>query len=282
MKKPQKANGSTSLPRRQGIFWLLTCPTPNATIESFGEVLPQNIVWVKGQKECGSSTGYEHYQLVVAFAKKVSLSGVVGVFGRGTHAELSRSEAANEYVGKEETRIGEPFEFGAKPFRRNNGTDWEQVWTAAKSGDLMQIPANVRVVSYRTLRAIGSDFSICKPIDRLVEVFWGRTGTGKSRRAWDEAGESCYSKCPRSKFWDGYQDQEHVVVDEFRGGIDVAHLLRWFDRYPCRVEVKGSSRPLNAKRIWITSNLDPRLWYPELDEETVGALMRRLKITHFP
>jgi len=64
-------------------------------------------------------------------------------------------------------------------------------------------------------------------------------------------------------------------------GIDVAHLLRWTDRYPVRVEIKGSSRPLNATKIWITSNLDPRSWYPDLDYATTEALLRRLTITQF-
>lgn len=170
---------------------------------------------------------------------------------------------------------------GAKPFRRNSATDWEAVWTAAQSGELDKIPANVRVVSYRTIRAIASDYSVCLPIQRTVLVFWGATGTGKSRRAWEEAGMDSYTKDPRSKFWDGYYDQDHVVIDEFRGGIDISHVLRWFDRYPVRVEIKGSSRPLVASKIWITSNMDPRLWYPELDEETLNALLRRLTITHF-
>lgn len=269
--------------RRQGIFWLLTVPIPNATCKSIEDgSLPVELVWAKGQRERGSSTGYEHYQLVAAFAKKVSLSRVVSLFGRGTHAELSRSEAANEYVGKEETRIGEPFELGAKPIRRNSKTDWESVWTAAQSGVLTNIPANVRVVSYHALRAIRSDYSKPQPILRRVHVFWGSTGTGKSRRAWDEAGVDAYSKCPRTKFWDGYQDQINVVVDEFRGGIDVTHLLRWFDRYPVRVEVKGSSRPLCASTIWITSNINPLDWYPELDEATKAALIRRLSIEYFP
>jgi len=35
---------------------------------------------------------------------------------------------------------------------------------------------------------------------------------------------------------DGYRGQEHVVFDEFRGGIDISHVLRWFDRYPVIVE----------------------------------------------
>lgn len=90
-----------------------------------------------------------------------------------------------------------------------------------------------------------------------------------------------YPKDPRSKFWDGYRGHQHVVIDEFRGGIDISHILRWLDRYPVIVEVKGSSTVLKAEGIWITSNLDPRCWYPEADEETVSALLRRLNITHF-
>lgn len=111
------------------------------------------------------------------------------MFGGEVHAELSRSEAAEAYCHKEESRDGVPFEIGAKPIRRNSRTDWDSVWTAAKSGDLEAIPANVRVVSYRTLRAIGSDYATCVGMQRTTYVFWGSTGTGKSRRAWDEAGE---------------------------------------------------------------------------------------------
>lgn len=90
-----------------------------------------------------------------------------------------------------------------------------------------------------------------------------------------------YSKDPRTKWWDGYLGQSNVVLDEFRGTIDVAHILRWLDRYPVRVENKGGSLPLLATHFWITSNLDPRLWYPDLDDETLQALLRRLEITHF-
>lgn len=70
-----------------------------------------------------------------------------------------------------------------------------------------------------------------------------------------------------------------VIIDEFRGDIDVSHLLRWLDRYPVIVEVKGSSCPLVAEKVWITSNLHPREWYPMLDPLTFAALERRLQIT---
>lgn len=90
-----------------------------------------------------------------------------------------------------------------------------------------------------------------------------------------------YSKDPRTKFWDGYRGQEHVVLDEFRGAIDVSHLLRWFDRYPVRVEIKGASTPLLVKKFWITSNLPVEAWYPQVDAETLEALKRRINIIHF-
>lgn len=133
---------------------------------------------------------------------------------------------------------------------------------------------------YNSLKRIAVDHMVPVGIERRVEVFWGTTGVGKSRRAWDEAGLDAYPKDPRSKFWDGYRGQEHVVIDEFRGGIDIAHMLRWLDRYPVIVEVKGSSVVLKATRIWITSNIPPEQWYPDLDEETKAALLRRLNVTH--
>lgn len=198
------------------------------------------------------------------------------------HAEISRSAAASDYVWKEDTRVsGTQFELGVRPFKRNDPRDWDAIWEMAVAGNLVGIPASVRVQSYRTLRAICADHSKPVGMERTCFVFWGRTGTGKSRRAWDEAGVDAYSKDPNTKFWCGYNGQRNVVIDEFRGRIDVSHFLRWLDRYPVNVEIKGSSTPLCCERVWITSNLDPRAWYSELDEETLNALLRRLNITHF-
>jgi len=263
--------------RRQGIFWILTIPHDQYAAPT---ELPAGLSWIKGQEELGA-TGYRHWQLVVALSRKSALAGVVSIFP-GAHAELSRSAAANEYVWKDDTAVpNSRFEFGAKPIRRNSKTDWESVWTAAQSGDLLAVPANVRVVSYRTLRAIGADYDNPVGIVRTTYCFWGPTGTGKSRRAWEEAGMDAYAKDPRSKFWCGYRDQQNVVLDEFRGGIDISHILRWLDRYPVRVELKGSSRPLKAATFWITSNVRPEHWYPDCDPSTIDALMRRLVVTEF-
>lgn len=75
-----------------------------------------------------------------------------------------------------------------------------------------------------------------------------------------------------------------MVIDEFRGEINISHMLRWLDRYPVIVEAKHGSVVLNAHTIYITSNLDPRFWYankPFIGQETIDALLRRMEITEF-
>lgn len=201
------------------------------------------------------------------------------IFGSNGHYELSKSSKAEEYVWKEETSvIGTRFEFGCKPINRNNATEWDRIWELAVAGRILEIDTSIRISHYRTLRSIAADYAQPVPIERTAVVYWGKTGVGKSRRAWEEAGMSAYPKDPRSKFWCGYNGQEHVIVDEFRGGIDISHFLRWVDRYPCIVEIKGSSVVLLARRLWFTSNLHPRDWYPMVDAETLMAVMRRLEI----
>lgn len=264
--------------RRQGRYWLLTIPR-----NLWEPVLPDQCSYIKGQAETGAETSYEHWQVLAVFKKKVSIAGVKSIPGFGTaHAELSRSSAANDYVWKEATRVdGTKFEFGVLPFKRNCEQDWERVWNLAVQGEIFSIPAQIRLSHYRSIRSINADFAEPSFIERQCVVFWGPTGTGKSRRAWSEAGPLAYPKDPRSKFWCGYKGQENVVLDEFRGDIDISHLLRWLDRYPVIVEIKGSSIVLSATTIWITSNLSPRQWYPNLDDATYAALERRLQIVEF-
>lgn len=234
------------------------------------------LVWLRGQQETCPTTGRLHHQIIAGFSKPQRLPSVKAKVGSG-HWEPTKSLAADDYVWKEATRVpGTQFEIGGKPIRRNSEHDWGKVLELAKGGKIEDIPADIQVRYYRTLLSIRADYE--RPIEqqKIVNVFYGATGTGKSRRAWEEAGPNAYPKDPRSKWWDGYRSEEHIIIDEFRGTIDISHILRWLDRYPCRVERKGSSVALRATTYWITSNIAPSQWYPELDLETQNALLRRL------
>jgi len=112
---------------RQGIFWMLTIPQ-HCYVPYPNE---RDLQWSRGQLEEGEG-GFLHWQMLVAFRKKKSLRAVRVLFGP-YHAELSRSDAAAEYVWKEDTRVpGTQFEFGTKPIQRNSKIEWDRIWDAAQ------------------------------------------------------------------------------------------------------------------------------------------------------
>lgn len=254
-------------------WWIITIPK-----DKWKPSLPKGVKYIKGQLEKGENNDYLHWQVVACLEKKQRMSGAKKLFVKEAHLEPTRSSAANEYVWKDETSQGERFEFGEKPVKRNVAKDWDSIWDNAKKGDIMGIPADIRLRCYSTLKKIEKDYMVPEAMVRKVIVYVGPTGVGKSRKAWELAGMDAYPKDPNTKFWDGYNGQENVVIDEFRGRIDISHILRWFDRYPVCVENKGGGTVLKAKRIYVTSNLPVIDWYKELDKSTFGALLRRIEI----
>jgi len=107
------------MPSPQFKYFLLTIPK-----DKWCKCLPAGVCYIKGQEEIGEG-GYEHWQLLVITKRKISVVGCKGLFCREAHVEPSRSEAADQYVWKEESRVaGSQFELGVKPVRRNSKEDW--------------------------------------------------------------------------------------------------------------------------------------------------------------
>lgn len=200
------------MPAIQSISWILTIP-----VHLFIPYLPPGIVYIRGQQEKGNDSEYHHWQLVVYFDKKATLKKVRDIFGP-VHAESTRSVACDAYVWKEDTRVeGTRFELGAKKIKRASSSDWDLVLQATKSGKFDEIPADILIRNYASLRRIHVDSITPVATEKEVYVFWGRTGSGKSKLAWEEATMQAYPKSPTSIWWCGYQGHENVVVDEFRG-----------------------------------------------------------------
>lgn len=113
----------------------------------------------------------------------------------------------------------------------------------------------------------------CPPDGPEVWVFWGPTGTGKSRRAFSEWSDA-YRKMTNDKWWDGYRGEETVIFDDFKGSSMRLHDFQLIvDRYPVKVETKGSTVELSATRLVFTSNRHPSEWYSG-DADPEGTVMR--------
>jgi hypothetical protein len=118
----------------------------------------------------------------------------------------------------------------------------------------------------------------------LVIVYWGRTGSGKTRAVMDNIpNENSIYIHPGGQWFDGYDRHEIVLFDDFGGSeFKLTYLLKLLDRYPMRVPVKGGFVSWVPREIYITSNLDPKNWYSNAHHEHVDALFRRFSfIYHF-
>lgn len=112
-----------------------------------------------------------------------------------------------------------------------------------------------------------------------VEIYWGDTGTGKTRKALD-IDEKLYQVNVPGKdgqvWYDGYDGQKTILFDDFYGWISWVELLRITDRYAYRLRVKGGYLPCMANRIIFTSNTHPDNWYNYSDRMVKAAFQRRV------
>lgn len=89
---------------------------------------------------------------------------------------------------------GTQFQLGQLPINRSAPHDWDTIRDNARAGRLDAIPSDVYLRYYGNLRRIAADNLQPVRTFKTVYCFVGPTGTGKSRRAWDEAGDLAYPK----------------------------------------------------------------------------------------
>jgi len=137
----QRSNSSVNTPEPQNSrHFILTIPHHH-----FTPFLPVGCVYIKGQLELAES-GFLHWQVVVATGRSCRIAAVKKILGSSVHIEPIRSDAAYDYVWKEDTAVtGTRFELGKKPFVRGRATDWEAVRESAQAGTLMDVPADIYV-----------------------------------------------------------------------------------------------------------------------------------------
>jgi hypothetical protein len=111
-----------------------------------------------------------------------------------------------------------------------------------------------------------------------VEVLWGDAGVGKTRYAYNSS-ESVFileNSNGNTIWWDNYRGESTLIIDDFYGWIPHNQLLRFLDRYPCRLDVKGTTTFANWTKVYITSNRHPSTWYHKFQWTEDKALQRRI------
>lgn len=240
------------------------------------------------QKEIAPSTGQRHYQGYINWGAnkrfKAAKELLFALFNVQPHLEPARGspQKNKDYCSKEG---GTDFtEFGTFP-KQGARSDLSVIAKAVLDGNSLaqiarQFPSDF-IKFHNGIKAFQA-LTSASPRDINVEpsVYWlyGPTGVGKSRMAF-EKWPTAYVKSVDGIWWDGYKGEQTVIIDDYRPSMCPFHmLLRILDRYPLRVQQKGTSIELSATVFVITTCSRPEIVWQGRTEEALAQLLRR--ITH--
>ncbi len=278
-----------SILERQLLYWFVTAWTKSLN-PSLWTVKPRYAIWQleEGFQREGPTEG-KHYQLYVCFKNPVRGAQLSKMIGRKPHLEPRRGthSEAKTYCSKTETRIAGPWEYGSDtdiPEVQGQRSDLKRCKKLLDDGKSMKVVAQEEFSCFIRYHKGLYLYRLLTSPKRNWEMqcitFIGGTGIGKTRSAY-EIDPNLYS-VPSEKqsgcYWDGYDGQETVLVDEMSSSrFNHAFLLRLTDRYPFKVPIHNGQVEFLAKVIIFTSKKHPRFWYDKNKFPwNDGQLCRRL------
>lgn len=231
-------------------------------------------------KETGEANETPHIQGYLELAGARTLHWLKKQPGLGTcHAESRKGDAlsAISYCQKD----GDWWETGSPKNRRGQRTDLIEVQKHLDNGESIKwISRHYFVAWCQYGRRFREYASLQRDVPRKwkswTNVIVGRTGIGKTRIIYHLHADDDIWRYPGKGWFDGYEGQPIALFDDFRGDMDISLLLQVLDRYPMDVPVKGGHQNWCPRKIYITSNQLPEMWYELIDSKTHEALNRRM------
>lgn len=234
------------------------------------------VIW---QVESGAN-GTPHWQGYITFKTNKKLTFLKNRCSRNAHWEIRKGthDQAVEYCSKTDTRLSGPFIFGDPP-KQGKRTDLDDLKKDLDEGVSLRLVASNSFAPYikyaRGIQSYRRLMSSPRNFKSQVTVLYGETGVGKSKLMQTFC-PLAYWKTTGDKWWDDYDFQETVVIDEFYGWLPYAYLLRLLDRYPMYVETKGGMVNFVGKHIFMAANNPPDQWYNWTEKMKQDPLMRRI------
>lgn len=223
-----------------------------------------------GEKKTQRLQGYCEYHNPVTMKRlKVDVSP-------RAHFEPRRGtqKQAIDYCHKD----GNWIEYGEKLPGQGHRSDLEEVATKVLAKTPLSSIAADHPIEWikfnRGITSLANTQATPKWREVLVLVYCGETGTGKTRRAMREESVYKLNQNTNGTLWfDGYDGETTLLIDDFYGWIKYGELLTLLDGYPYRCQIKGGHMWAKWDTVIITSNKAPDEWYTFQD---LSALKRRI------
>lgn len=219
-------------------------------------------------KEVGEN-GTPHLQGFVTWKRTYRL-GALKKLHEKAHWEPAKACDAANYCRKGEVIID--IKKSNQGYRNDIDTAYEKAREGIPMSEYLEHKPNHQCI--KIFEIAKKTFQKDRTFKPELTWIWGPSGVGKTRMVFEKEPDLWISG-KNLRWWEDYENQEAVLFDDFRGDFCTFHeLLRILDRYPYTVEVKGGSRKLNSKRMYITSCYPPERIYET--REDIYQLQRRI------
>lgn len=265
---------------------------PTKTARSFGPCTLNNyttadVEWLKtlevtkltASEETGDK-GTPHLQFSVTFRRPYSLTALKKLHNK-VHWEFQQHTQDNNYCRKREGNLI----IDKDERKQGQRTDIQRAKAiCAETCSMREVVQSAESIQAVKMAELWLKYNEPKrPIDPdLIKVYWrwGKTGCHKTRYVWQTHGIDEVYVPTSYKWWEGYDGQKVVLIDDLRANwCTFGQLIKLLDIYPFTVETKGGSRQIQATTWYITSSYPPEKLYHagHFDEdERVDQLLRRL------
>ncbi len=237
-------------------------------------------------KETCPDTGKVHMQGWIQFKRSVRMGQVKAALGsRVIHVEPCKgSTLANEDYCKKEGCFESYGEFIGQGRRSDLLAIRDEMLAGASWYDILfnhfetycRYRGGIRDFYQMVVKKRGREWRTVN-----VEVLEGLTGVGKTKAAMAEDPDAYKISGSSLDWWDGYDGEKTIVIDEYANDVKITKLMGILDGYQLRLPTKGSFTYALWDRVIITTNYPWEQWHTNADPRHRDALKRRItKWTH--
>lgn len=233
---------------------------------------------VAGFENC-PTTGRLHIQGAVVFSRTMRMQAVKDLLGGQAHLEPMRGRWADQdycckdgdlIVSKDEAKQGKRTDL--LKFRESMKRKPNELLFDMDEDKLMTVAKYPRLYEKMKMQSLKAQSRKVRDVE--VHVRWGEPGSGKTRLPYEE-GAYVFDDYDNG-WWDGYDGESVILLDDFYGGIKWGSFLHLLDRYQLKLKVKGSFTYAMWTKIYITSNVHPRNWYSKAPGDGAWGLCEEL------
>ncbi len=208
----------------------------NYTNEELNELRKKELKEIKYiivGEEIAPTTGTHHLQGFIIYNSAKTLNAAIKNLPKRSHIEICKGTPYENYLYCSKENIAH--ELGERPEKVGQGKRQDLIEIKKKIAQNVNIKQMLEEDDIQNYQQLKYAESLKKYYEKkryekpIVKWYYGLTGTGKTRTAYEEFSrmanddDNIYFSMDTGKWWEGYDAQEYVIIDDMRGDFMKFH-----------------------------------------------------------